>query len=62
MMIDYELWPHLSPSIVLILGNGKKKSIFFTFRFTCSKYLENQKIISVLNFNTTEFNMTDFHL
>lgn len=39
MMIDYELWPHLSPSIVLILGKEKKKSIFFTFRFTCSKYL-----------------------
>lgn len=61
MMIDYELWPHLSPSIVLILGKEKKKSIFFTFRFTCSKYWY-QKIISVLNFNTTEFNITNFHL
>lgn len=48
MMIDYELWPHLSPSIVLILGKEKKK-IFFTFRFTCSKYLvlENHKCIKL---------------
>lgn len=49
MMIDYELWPHLSPSIVLILGKEKKKSMFFTFRFTCSKYLvlENHKCIKL---------------
>lgn len=49
MMIDYKLWPHLSPSIVLILGKEKKNQFFFTFRFTCSKYLvsENHKCIKL---------------
>lgn len=28
MMIDYELWPHLSPSIVLILGKEIKINFF----------------------------------
>lgn len=58
MMIDYELWPHLSPSIVLILGKEK----FFSHLGSLVQSTWYQKIISVLNFNTTEFNMTDFYL
>lgn len=61
MMIDYELWSHLSPSIVLILGKEKKNQ-FFSHLGSLFQSTWYQKIISVLNFNTTEFNMTDFHL
>lgn len=61
MMIDYELWPHLSPSIVLILGKEKKNQ-FFSHLGSLVQSTWYQKIISVLNFNTTEFSMTNFHL
>lgn len=52
MMIDYELWSHLSPSIVLILGKEKKNQ-FFSHLGSLVQSTWYQKIISVLNFNTT---------